>query len=327
MRYPKWNSYCEVKRKDGEALIINHLIEESYSLPLEMVRWGKKLDGKTNPYTIDKTINRTTVRNWLRTLDSLDCTRRRRVLLKTTGTFMYSLYIPQRITLTMRLFAWFYNKILQISFLPMFIFGIYYFSTHFNYGDGGLYLGMILGLIVGMLLHEFSHACAALACPKGKFFEIGIGISSFMPIGYALIDVKQVKNRFQRIQVNLAGVETNIFLCGLFLFLASFCGGDFYWEAFLGAAMQNGFLGLLNLIFSNGIDGANAITELLGDRTNSFISKSRELVWCRKTRKKVLDTGLNGYALVASAYIFQIFQLTIPALYIWNVLSIFEVFK
>lgn len=326
MRYPKWNSYCEVKRKDGEAQIINHLIEESYSLPLEMVRWGKKLDGKTNPYTIDKTINRTTVRNWLRTLDSLDCTRKSRVLLKATGTFMCSLYIPQKITPTMRLFAWFYNKFLQISFLPMFVFGIYYFSTHFNYGDRGLYLGMALGLITGLLLHEISHACATLACPKGKFFEIGIGISNFLPIGYALIDVKQVKNRFQRIQVNLAGIETNIFLCGFFLFLAGFCG-SICWQAFLGAAIQNGFLGLLNLVFSNGIDGANAMGELLGDRTNSFISKSRELVWSKRKRQKVLNTGLTGYALVASAYIFQIFQLTIPALYIWNVLSIFEVFQ
>lgn len=326
MRYPKWNNYCTLRRKDNEVEITNHLLEESFTLPIEIVHFGKKLDGKTSPYKIDKSLSTVTVHNWLKTLNALDCTRKSRVLLKTTGTFMYSLYIPQRITISMRLFSWFYNKILQISFLPMFIFGIYYFSTHFNYGDGGLYLGMILGLIVGMLLHEVSHACAALACPKGKFFEIGIGISSFMPIGYALIDVKQVKNRFQRIQVNLAGVETNIFLCGLFLFLAGFCGGDFYWGAFLGAAMQNGFLGLLNLIFSNGIDGANAISELLGDSSSTFISKSRKLIFNKKERQKVLNTGINGYAIVASAYIFQILQLTIPALYIWNIIDIFEVF-
>lgn len=326
MRYPKWNNYCSVKGKGFEAEITNHLLDETYSLPLEVVRWGKKLDGKTNPFRIDKTIDSTTVRKWLRVLDSFDCTRKSRVLLKTTGTFMYSLYIPQKITTNMRLFAWFYNKALQISFLPMFVLGIYYFFTHLNYGDGGMYTGIVLGTVIGIFLHEISHACAALACPKGKFFEIGIGISSFLPIGYALIDVKQVKSRFQRVQVNLAGVETNIFLCGFFLFLAGFCG-DVFWEAFLGAAIQNGFLGLLNLVFSNGIDGANVMCELLGDRTNSFISNSRKIIWSKRIRRKVLNTGLNGYALVASAYIFQIFQLTIPALYIWNVLSIFEVFK
>ena len=325
MRYPKWNSYCTVKKKYDKVEITNHLLEESYCLPIEIVHWGRKLDGKTNPYSIDKTLSRATVRNLLKTLDDCDCTRKSRVLLKTTGTILYSLYIPQRITSNMRLFAWLYNKILQILFLPMLIFGIYYFSTHFTYGDGEMYIGMIFGIVIGLLLHEVSHACAALACHGGRFFEIGVGISNFMPIGYALIDVKQVKNHFQRIQVNLAGVETNIFLCGLFLFLSGFCG-DTHLEAFLGAAVQNGFLGLLNLVFSNGIDGANAICELLGDRSNSFISESREFVLNKKARQKVLGTGLNGYALVTSAYIFQIFQLTIPILYIWNVLSIFEVF-
>lgn len=326
MKYPKWNNYCAVKRKGNETEISNYLMEKTCSLPLEIVRWGKKLDGKTNPYCIDKTISRATVRSWLKVLDSFDCIRSSRILLKTTGTFMYSLYIPPKTTCSMRLFAWIYNKILQIAFLPMCIFGIYYFSSHSYYGDGGLYIGMVLGVIIGIFLHEISHACAALACPKGKFFEIGIGISNFLPIGYALIDVKQVKSPFQRVQVNLAGVETNIFLCGFFIFLAGFCGNKLG-RAFLGAAIQNGFLGLLNLVFSNGSDGANVICELLGDRTNSFIENSRKLIWSKKIRRKVLNTGINGYALVASAYIFQIFQLSIPALYIWNILSVFEVIK
>lgn len=326
MGYPKWNNYCTVKKKDDKVEITNYLLEKSYYLPIEIVRWGRKLDGRTNPYNIDKTLSRVSVRNRLKILQDIDCIRKSRILLKTTGTLLYSLYIPQRITINMRLFAWFYNKALQISFLPMLVFGIYYFSTHFNYGDGGMYIGMILGLVIGIFLHEVSHVCAALACPGGKFFEIGIGISRFMPIGYALIDIKQVKRRFQRVQVNLAGIETNIFLCGLFLFLAGFCSEDIYSEAFLWAAIQNGFLGLLNLVFSNGVDGASAIAELLGDRTNSFISRSRELVWSQRKRQKVLNRGLTGYALVASAYIFQVLQLTIPALYIWNILNILEVF-
>lgn len=325
MRYPKWNNYCTVKKKDDKVEITNHLLEKSYYLPIEIVRWGRKLDGRTNPYSIDKTLSRVSVRNRLKILKDFGCIRKSRVLLKTTGTLLYSLYIPQRITISMRLFAWFYNKALQISFLPMLVFGIYYFSTHFNYGDGGMYIGMIFGVIIGLLLHEVSHACAALACPGGKFFEIGVGVLSFMPVGYALIDVKQVKSRFQRVQVNLAGIETNIFLCGLFLFLSGFCG-DIYCEAFWGAAIQNGLLGLFNIVFSKGVDGANAISELLGDRTNDFISKSRGFVWNKRKRRKILNTGLTGYAIIASACIFQILQLTIPVLYVWNVLCILEVF-
>lgn len=325
MKYPKWNNYCTVKKEKNKVGITNHLLEETYCLPIEIIRWGRKLDGKTNPYSIDKSLSRLAVRNRLKILENFDCIRKSRVLLKSTGTLLYSLYIPQKITINMRLFAWFYNKILQISFLPMLFFGIYYFSTHFNSGNGGISIGMIFGIIIGLLLHEVSHACAALACPGGKFFEIGVGLSKFIPIGYALIDVKQVKSRFQRVQVNLAGIETNISLCGLFLFLASFCG-DTYCGAFLGAAIQNCFLGLLNLIFCNGVDGANVICELLGDKTFGFISKSREIVWNKRKRQKVLNIGLSGYAIVTSAYIFHVLQLTIPALYIWNVLDILEVF-
>lgn len=321
MKYPQWNSYCTVKKKDGEAEITNHFLEESYYFPMEIARFGKKLDGMTDPYSIDKTLTRADVRDWLEILEDYDCIRKSKFLLKSTGTLLCSLYIPQKITVNMRLFAWFYNKALQISFLPMLAFGIYYFSTHFIYGDGGVYIGMIFGLITGILLHEISHACATLAC-GGEFFEIGIGILHFVPMGYALIDTKRVKSRFQRVQVNLAGVETNIFLCGLFLFFSGVCGVGVCSEAFLMAAIQNGFMGLMNLVFSNGFDGAKAMAELLGDRTDSFIGKSRGLVWSKKKRQKVLSTGLSGYAIVASAFIFQILQLSFPALYIWNFLYI-----
>lgn len=325
MKYPKWNSYCTTKRKnDALVEITNYLLEESYCLPIEIVSWGRKLDGTTNPRSIDKTLNEAAVRDRLELLSDFDCIRTTRVLLKTTGNFLYSIYIPHRITRAMRMFAWFYNKALQISFLPMLVFGIYYFHTHFNYGNGGICTGLTLGTILGLFLHEISHACAALACPGGKFFEVGIGILKFMPVGYALIDTKQVKSRFQRIQVNLAGIETNLFLCGLFFFLSSF-GGDFFGEAFFGAAIQNGFLGFVNLVFNNGIDGANVICELLGDNTVSFISKTRGLIWSKRKRQKILNAGLSGYAIIASACIFQLLQLTVPALLVWNVLCILEV--
>lgn len=321
MRYPKWNNYCTLKRKDDEVKITNHILEETFTLPIEIVRFGKKLDGKTNPYSIDKRLNRSMVCDLLKTLDALGCIRQSRVLSKSIGSILFSLYIPNKISPYMRIFAWFYNKALQISFLPMLIFGISYFSNSSETGDGGMYIGIILGFVSGIILHETSHALAALSCPKGRFFEMGIGISYFiMPIAYALVDVRQVKNRFQRVQVNLAGIETNIFLCGLFLLLAGLCGSTF-WEMFLGAAIQNGFLGLLNLVFSNGIDGANAMAELMGDRSNTFISKSRKLIFNKKERQRVLSIGINGYAIVTSAYVFQLLQLTIPALYIWNVLS------
>ena len=322
MKYPKWNNFCTIQKRGTEVEITHNILEEKFCLPTDMVRWGKQLDGKTNPFNIDPTINRATVRSWLKTLDEFDCIRRNRVLLKTTGTFLYSIYIPKKITVNMRVFSWFYNKALQLLFLPMLILGIYHFSTHPTYSSDGLYLGFILGLALGMLLHEISHACATLACPEGRFFEIGIGISYFiMPIAYALINEKCIKSRFQKIQINLAGIEFNLLFCGLSLLFAGLFPETFS-GFFLGAAIQNGFLGLLNLVFSNGIDGGNTISLLLGDNTNGFISKSRGFVFSKKKRQKELNKGITGYAVVTAAYIFQLLQLTIPALYIWNILSV-----
>ncbi len=327
MRYPKWNNYCAIKRKDNAVEVTNNLLDESFLLPTDMVLWGKQLDGKTNPFSIDPTINRVTIRNWLKTLDAFDCIRRSRVLMKAKGTFLYSIYIPKKITVNMCVFFWLYNKALQLLFLPMLILGIYYFSTHPAYSSGGLYLGFIFGLALSMLLHEISHACATLACPKGRFFEIGIGISNFiMPIAYALIDEKCIKSKFQKIQINLAGIESNLLLCGLSLLLAGLFPETFS-GFFLGIAIQNGFLGLLNLVFCNGIDGANVISLLLGDNTNEFINKSRGFVFSKKKRQKELNKGITGYAIVTAAFVFQFLQLTLPALYIWNVLSIIEVFE
>ncbi len=325
MRYPRWNNYCTVNIKGEEAEINNFLLEETYSLPSELIIWAQKLDGKTSPYRIDKSLNVKTVREMVDILIDYDCIRKSRVLIKSFGNFLFSIYIPQKITPKMRVFAWFYNKALQLSFLPMLFFGIFMFFTRsdFSTDDVGFYTGTLLGLVTALTLHEISHALATLACSNGRLFEIGIGIQNFMPLGYALIDVSQIKNKLDRTQVYLAGVESNILLCGVFLSLTPFGNCD---DFFLGAALQNAFLGLFNLVFRNGVDGASVISELLGNRKLNFISKSREIVWQKKKRRKVLSTGLNGYAIFTTACIFQVLQLSLPALCIYNILNLIEVF-
>lgn len=325
MRY-RWNNYCTVNLladKYDEVEVYNYLIEETFRLPTDIVMWAQQLDGKTSPYDIDKSIDTDTVQYLLTILENYDCIRKSRFLVKSLSQTLFSLYIPQKITPRMRIFAWFYNKALQLLFLPVLIIGIYrIFMNPTSSVDLGFYIGNVAGMLLGLFLHEISHACATLACPNSRFFELGVGFSSLIPIGYALIDITQVKKRFQRIQAHLAGIETNLLLCGIFLIISSFFNSPFS----LGIAFQNCILGFFNLVFKSGIDGCNAISEILGNRSLSFVSNSRKIVWCKKQRKKILNMGLNGYAIFTAACTFQILQLTYPAFLVFSIINIIEVF-
>ena len=326
MRY-RWNNYCTVNLiadKYDEIEVYNYLIEETFRLPTDIVMWAQQLDGKTSPYDIDKSIDTDTVRYLLTILENYDGIRKSRFLLKSFSQTLFSLYIPSKITTGMKIFARVYNSLLLLLFLPILLLGIFCFCTNLSSLSSlneGFYIGVVVGLIIGIILHEVAHAAATLSY-KGNLFEMGIGFSSFLPIGYALIDTTPIKSKLQRVQVNLAGIEANLLICGLSLILAIFFNTDI----FLGVAIQNIFLALLNLVFKNGVDGCSAISELLGDRSLTFVSKVNKIVWNKKKRQQLLSKGLHGYAIFSTACIFQLLKLTLPALSIYNILNLIEVF-
>ena len=86
MRYPRWNNYCTVNIKGEEAEINNFLLEETYSLPTELILWAQQLDGKTSPYRIDRSLDVKTVRELLNILLDYDCIRKSRFLVKSLLT-------------------------------------------------------------------------------------------------------------------------------------------------------------------------------------------------------------------------------------------------
>ena len=86
-----------------------------------------------------------------------------------------------------------------------------------------------------------------------------------------MIDAGNVKSRFKRIQIDAAGVEMDCLLAGVFLVLSARC--EAYSLFWLLGAVNNLFLSIFNLAFTEGLDGSSMICEVLGIRDSSEIKR------------------------------------------------------
>ena len=59
-----------------------------------------------------------------------------------------------------------------------------------------------------------------LSCKNGEFYEFGIGMYSFLPIAYVIINKNNVNSRLKRLQIYLSGSEVNFFVGGIGLIFA-----------------------------------------------------------------------------------------------------------
>ncbi len=324
-KYPRFNNHCEMTKVDDMVLVTNHYTEDECSIPIEWANWCYKLDGKRNPYRIDRSLSRDEVNYRLEQLKKLECIRYGRLIKGELGTRLISLYMPRRISANTRVFAWIYNKALQFFFVPILIIGICMFIFELPDLNGDIWLGSIFGLIVGLLVHELSHALATLSCKNGKFFEFGIGISYYvLPMAYVLIDKANVKSKFQKVQILLAGIESNIALCGIFLIVSCLCPSNLV-GVFFAAGVQNLFLALLNSIMVGSLDGGAIIAELIGSNVGDFLVDSIDVVLLESKRKFILRSGINGYAKIVGSFLFILIQLSLVVILLWNIVEIFEV--
>lgn len=317
--YPKFSNTLTFKRTGEHSVeATEHLFDESYTFGNEVLRFVKKLDGFTDPYEISTVLNRVEVDHLLDFLDENDLTEYSDVRRVSAGTFLKRLWIPKT-TRSLRVFARFFNTLLLFLWLPILAIGIAAFvnrmdSIGFDYG----LLGYFLGLLAGIFFHELGHALAGISY-RVPVFEMGVMMTYFvLPGAYVLLDQKGCRNRFHRIQINAAGVESNFLLTGLFLIfgavvpsLGGFC---------LNAALCNGFLGLVNLTLIEGLDGASVISELIG--TPELIARTKKYVFNRTERRRALRRGVTGFGTVALSCLLFGMQLALPILLIVNVLEV-----
>ena len=315
------SNYVRFKHLDeNRYLAYEHIFEEEIILDAEAVRFVRKLDGKTDPYSIGG-YSASEVDELLEELEYREMLRHSRVLVKWIGTIYYTVFIPH-IKKTGRIVSLILNRLLLVSWLPVLVMG---FITYVKAGDFEefdfleFWLGIIPGVIAGTVFHEFGHAIAGLGY-GGTVYEVGISITNFLPSAYTMIKTENIKNPLRRIQIDAAGVEMNMLLAGVFMFMAALFPE--LGNLLLSSAIVNIADALFNLVFIADLDGAHIIGTILGDM--QFVQKSRRLVFSRKARKKMRKKGINGEAAIAVSYILAVMQLALPAVYLLSVLEMMK---
>lgn len=300
----------------------NYLTDRRCKLDLRTAAFAHKLNGFRDPYKVDKRLSAEEVDDMLDTLNFYEIVRDKRFISKSVIDFMMTVWRP-KVTQSMRVAAFFLNHLLLISWLPVLVIGILLFSKNmYMIDDDYMLIGVYLGTLVGLVLHEIGHAVATLGC-GGKLFEMGVMMRLFIPGAYVLSDLKHVKSRFYRIQVHAAGVETNFGLVGISLILSTMCYS--FGGIFLGAAISNLILALVNSTFANGLDGAHIIGELLcGDL--DFVDKARKIVKSKRVRNRFKRKGINGRVTIAVSYIIIGLQIFLPMIYIFNIMQVIKCF-
>lgn len=322
MNYPQLANWITFKKvDDSEYLVTNFLTDEEYAMDLYTVWYAKKLNGQRDPYRIDSRLSEKDVTDILDDLEEKDMLRQGKVISRSLSSIYVTVWIP-KITATLRIIAYIINKLLLILLVPLLCYSIYHFRIDYiDFGNGYFILGTIIGILVGIVLHELGHMFACLAY-GGRVFEIGVMVERFIPGAYVLMDINAIKKRMQRIQVDAAGIEMNLLITTFALILAS--NVEYFSGFFLGVAINNVFLALLNLLFINGFDGSAIISEIFG--TEIIVEKAKEITKRKGLKKQMLNKGVSGVAIVIFCYLLRAFQISLPILFFINILGVIQCF-
>ncbi len=322
MGYPVLADWIRFKRvSEDEYLIIDLLYDKKIETDANTVWFARQLDGKRNPYEIGRQRPELDVGLLLEELEAEHIIRDRRFLSKYFLYLLVTVWKPC-VTTGLRLFSFFINGLLLVSWLPLLAFSVYYTINNLHdLNSDYLMLGSLFGLAAGMVLHELGHMFACLAY-GGRVFEVGVMLQFMLPGAYVLLNTSNIKKRMRRIQVSAAGVEMNFVLAAVFLLMtvpfADLSG------FFLGAAIQNAFLGFINLTFVNGFDGTAIMGELLG--TDELIEKVKDIIKSRRKRHRLLNDGVSGKATVVACYALKAIQVALPLIFALNIVGVISCF-
>lgn len=322
MGYPVLADWIRFKRiSEDKYLIIDLLNDETIETDAATVRFASQLDGKRSPYEIGRQMQGIDVGLLLDELETERVIRDKRFLFKHFLYLLVTVWRP-RVTTGLRLFAFFVNGVLLVSWLPLLLFSVYYAVNNlYDLSSDYIVLGTVVGLAVGIAMHELGHMFACLAY-GGRVFEVGVMLQFLLPGAYVLLNSSAVKKRMRRIQISAAGVEMNFVLTAVFLLLTvSFADLSGF---FLGAAIQNAFLGFINLTFINGFDGMAIMSELLG--TDELIDKAKSVIKNKRKRNSLLNDGVSGQATVAVCYALKVIQVALPLIFVLNIAGVITCF-
>lgn len=306
------------KISDNEYKIINLLYDEEIAADAYTVWFARQLNGKRNPYQIDRNKPKKDVALLLDELEAENIIRDKRFFSKFFLFLLVTVWQP-KVTPNLRIVSFILNGLLLMSFLPLLVFSVFYF-LNFTYDINLDYMtiGSVIGLIVGLVMHEMGHMISCLGY-GGRVFEVGVMLQFLlMPGAYVLMNENNIKERMRRVQVSAAGIEMNLVLTAMFLILSARI--EVLSGFFLGAAIQNVFLAFLNLTFINGFDGMTIISELLG--IEGLVDKAKRITKSKIRKESLRSNGISGKAIIAVCYAFRGIQVALPLLFALNVVGV-----
>ena len=321
MGYPAFVNWATIKKTDDGRYIIRDFHEDKeYRVSRRIAWFARQLDGKRNPYEITSSLSENQVTEYLKMLDEAELLRTGRVKDKHILGVNVTLWIP-RVTDGLRIFSWFANAFIMISWLPALVCGIYGMLNCWACEEFALAAGGILGVLVGIALHELAHMFAALGY-GGRVFELGVMLSLIMPGAYTMIDLDSVKKRFRKLQMYAAGVESNFLLAGVAGVLAMKI--ESLESFFFSFACMNIVMGVMNLTFSDGIDGFRMFEEVLG--TENLFTMASRVRKSKSRRRFLMRKGMSGVASVAVCYMLGIFRFLMPVSFVAGLIEVIRCF-
>ena len=261
-KYPRINNWLSFSLLNSEEYEVrDYLNEKTYVLDRRLARFAMRLNGKRNPYLISRCLSKREVASYLYALDKHNLLRRSSILSASALELYNTIWIPKHQGKNFHA-AGMLNLLLLCCFAPVLLIGILVFmSSETKLSGSHTVLSLLTGYIGGAVLHELAHANACLAY-GGRVFEIGALVKLPFVGAYVLMDESSIKCRMKRVQVNAAGIEMNLLLAGVLLFVASLTRRNSGF--FFNMALANAITAILNLLLIKGLDGEHIMSDLLG---------------------------------------------------------------
>ena len=323
MKYPKTIDTLLYKRIDKSTYHVkNGITGVVYEIGTDIVRFMNKLDGKTDPFMINTCLSDFEIEEVLDFLWANELVTKKK--LRKIGFLTYGIpLIKVKTTKKMRLVSRILNFLLMISFVPIFIVGLYAVKDIYNMvdqSDFSYLIGLCVGSALGVILHECAHASAGLGY-NAHLFSCGIMIG-ITPGAFVEVDDEHIKSSLKKAQISGAGIEMNLLLCGISMICMRLVNSAL--SLSLGAiVLSNLLLASVNLLPIIGVDGSQIINKLIG---NDLLLYSDLLI----TDKLFLNhsfSNVRGLAEICSCVLTLLSQISYPILIIANILYIWSILR
>lgn len=324
MKYPKTIDTLLYKRIDKSTYHVkNATTGVVYEIGIDIISLMNELDGKTDPFMINTCLSDFEIEEALDFLwenELITKKKFRKVRFLSYGVPLFKVKTTKELRIASRLL----NFFLMISFVPIFIVGLYAVRDKDIYSlidqsDSSYLIGLCVGTALGTILHEGAHAIVGLGY-NAHLFTCGIMIG-ITPGAYVELDDEHLKSSLQKAQISAAGIEMNLLLCGLSMICMRLVNSAL--SLLGGIAFSNLLLASVNLLPIIGVDGSQIINKLIGE---DLILYSDILI----TDKSFLShsfSNVRGLAEIYSCVLTLLSQISYPILIIANILYIWSVLR